>query len=130
MDDVTKAGLRAEPEIVRRLTDLGRAVPPPEIAEIWVFPPLESVEASAEFLLFTRYLDEHHRRVYSARMVPPNGHPARQVVVEHGCVPADRVPRLVGDMQRRLGEERQPIHLEIGGRPERWRTLVEEPEGD
>lgn len=129
MDD---AAVVAEPELTgdagidRRLNALGRVVPPPEIAELWVFPPLEEMQSSSEFLLFTRFVDERRRQVYSARMAPLNGHPARQVVVEHGCVPADRVPRLVGNMQRRLGEARQPVHLVIDGEAERWRALVDD----
>lgn len=115
-----------EASIEGRLRALGRVVPPPEIAEIWVFPPLAEVDASAEFFLFTRFQDGERRALYSARLLPENGTPARQVVVEHGSVPADRVPRLVGRLQRRLGEDRQPRHAVIDGEEGRWEALLGE----
>lgn len=54
-------------ELARRLRAVGRAVAPEEIGELWIFPPLSERESSAEFLLFTRRLEEGRRRVYSAR---------------------------------------------------------------
>lgn len=109
-----------------RLSELSRMVPPPEIAELWVFPPLADVQASGEFFLFTRYLDDDSRRVYSSRLLPANGAPARQVVVEHGTVPADRVQRLVGRLQHRVGQSKAPRHVVIDGETGRWEALVAE----
>jgi hypothetical protein len=94
--------------LASRLSELSRLVPPPEIAELWVFPPLADVQDSGEFFLFTRYLDDDSRRVYSSRLLPANGASARQVVVEHGTVPADRVQRLVGRLQNRVGQSDAP----------------------
>lgn len=113
-----------EGSMERRLQALARVVPPPEIAELWVFPPLPEIDASAEFFLFTRFREGGRRSLYSARLLPENGSPARQVVVEHGSVPADRVPGLVSRLQRRLGEERQPLHLVVDGRVGRWEEFV------
>lgn len=108
----------------RRLTALAEMVPPPEIAELWDFPPLDDVEQSEEFFLFTRFLGGEGRRLYSARMLPANGSPARQVVVEHGTVPADRMPRLVDRLQRRLGRGHTPRHVVVNGRVGVWETLI------
>lgn len=111
--------------IAARLDAVERAVPPPEIADVWLFPPLPDVESSAEFLLFTRILEGNARALYSARMVPENGTPAHQVIVEHGSVPAERVSRIVGQLQRRLGHDAPPRHVPIEGEPDRWRSLRE-----
>lgn len=112
--------------LATRLAALERRVPPPEIADVWLFPPLPDVVSSSEFLLFTRILDAETRALFSARMVPENGTPAHQVIVEHGSAPADRVPRLVSNLQRRLGHDAPARHVEIDGETERWRELVEE----
>lgn len=55
-------------ELAWRLREVESAVSPEEIAEIWVFPPLSDVEGSSEFLLFTRFLGDERRRVYTARI--------------------------------------------------------------
>lgn len=136
-------------ELAGRLRAVGRAVSPDEIGELWIFPPLPDVEASAEFLLFTRLLEEDRRRVYSARVVrgangdgvgdggaaggngvPADGAPCHgetgQRITEHGSVPAGRVSRLVDRFRRRLEEEGEPRHLVIEGRRDRWAALVRE----
>ena len=89
-----------------------------------MFPPLSGVESSAEFFLFTRFLDGGSRGLYSARMVPANGAPSHQVIVEHGRVPAERVPRLIGQLQRRLGQGAPPRHVVIDGEQQRWEDLL------
>lgn len=155
MDERTVEG--ADPmseELAQRLRELQEVVAPEEIAELWVFPPLPEVEASSEFLLFTRFDEGEARRLYSARVPPaPNGngagkgspaggpsgvpagtsengagpHPREdgsQEVVEHGSVPASRVPRLVQGFLRRLDEDEEPLHLVIDGSPGRWSELV------
>lgn len=111
---------------VARLGDLGRRVPPPRIADVWLFPPLPQVEDSSEFLLFTRILADGRRALCSARMVPANGTPAHQVVVEHGRAPAERVPRLVAGLQRRLRQSTPARHVSINGDDGRWEAFLEE----
>ena len=111
---------------VARLGDLSQRVPPPRIADIWLFPPLPQVEDSSEFLLFTRILEDGRRALYSARMVPPNGTPAHQVVVEHGRAPADRVPALVAGLQRRLRQPTPARHVSIDGDDARWEAFLEQ----
>lgn len=141
-------------ELVRRLRHVGRAVRPRELGELWIFPPLEDVEESAEFLLFTRMTRGGRRRLYSARMgreaVPAeggegdagsNGRPAadpgggerRQRITDHGSIPADRVPRLVERFRRRVeADGHEPVHVVVEGTLERWRALLpgEEVPGD
>jgi hypothetical protein len=110
--------------IATRLDALCKAIPHIEISELWLFPPLSDVESSAEFFLFTRFLDGGSRGLYSARMVPANGAPSHQVIVEHGRVPAERVPRLIGQLQRRLGQGAPPRHVVIDGEQQRWEDLL------
>lgn len=119
-------GLAAGSAVAHRLEALARTVSPLEIAELWVFPPLAELESSAEFFLFTRFHGEERRTLYSARLQRDNGSDAKQVVVEHGSVPADRVPRLVQRLQRRLGDGGQPLHAVIEGSATRWNSLFAE----
>jgi hypothetical protein len=110
-----------------RIRELGRTVSPSEIAELWVFPPLSGLDGSAEFFLFTR-VDGDRRRLYSASLPPgveANG-TSGQRITEHGLVPPDRLPRMVRQLQRRLGESAEPKHVEIDGCDRRWAELVEE----
>lgn len=112
--------------LATRLSELEQRVPPPQIADVWLFPPLPDMESSAEFLLFTRFLENDARALYSARMVPANGTPAHQIVVEHGTAPADRVPKLVQGLQKRLGQVGDARHIEIAGDHERWRAFIDD----
>lgn len=140
----------ASQELARRLREVERAVSPSEIGEVWIFPPLAEVESSAEFLLFTRLVEDERRRLYTARLRLPvgeegsDGGPAgngngngasaasngdaggdrRHEIVEHGSVPSERVPRLVERFRRRLGEEDEPAHFVIDGSVERWSSLL------
>lgn len=147
----TGAPVDLSEELVRRLRRVGRAVTPREIGELWIFPPLEDVEESAEFLLFTRMSENGHRRLYSARMgraAPAAAEGAeetddgaggdrspleaedgdrRQRITDHGSIPADRVPRLVERFRRRVeAEGHEPVHVVVEGTPERWRELLPE----
>lgn len=114
-------------QLTERLKHLGEAIPPSEIAELWIFPPMVELENSSEFFIFTRFFNGKGRRVYSAGLngiadadpVPVDD----QEILEHGSVPHDRVPRLVERFQRRLGENREPHHLIIEGCEERWTKL-------
>ena len=118
--------------LAERLRHLGEAVPPSEIAELWIFPPMVELENSSEFFIFTRFFNGEGRRVYSAGLngiadadpVPAGD----QEILEHGSVPHDRVPGLVERFQRRLGENREPRHLVIEGCEERWATLFPQDE--
>lgn len=50
---------------------------------------------------------------------------ADQRITHHGTVPCDRVGRLVRRFRRRLGEEdREPVHVTLDGRRDRWAALL------
>lgn len=149
----TGAPVDLSEELAERLRDVGRAVAPREIGELWIFPPLEDVEESAEFLLFTRIADGERRRLYSARMGRGNGADSdgagddgapvdgaagdervngdrRQRITDHGSIPADRVPRLVERFRRRIEDEgHDPVHVAVEGTPERWRAMLPSTNG-
>lgn len=62
----------------RRLHELEETVPPSEIGEVWVFPPLDEPEGTEEFVLFTRLGENGTRRLYSSR-VPPSDEERRRL---------------------------------------------------
>jgi len=115
-------------DLTVKLRQLGRAVSPTEISDLWVFPPIEELEDSSEFLLFTRFMNEDLRRLCAARFVSVrNGGPephVEQQVTEYGSVPAQRLPRLIEGFRKRLGDGRPPIHLPIEGCPVNWDRLI------
>jgi len=115
------------PELRERLREVERAVSPDRLAEIWVFPPLEELAVSSEFLLFTRRLDGGRLLVCSALV---DGEDGGTRVVAHGEVPEERMPRFVERFRRRLEEERDPIHVEVGGCPDRWHSLLGPVDGE
>ena len=127
---VATTELRAEnghaDSLAARLGHLAQWVPPPLMADVWLFPPLPEVESSSEFLLFTRILEDGARGLYSARLVPENGTPAHQIVVEHGRAPADRVTKLISGLHRRLGHDAPARHVNIAGDHDRWQVFMDE----
>ena len=130
-----------------RLRRLAGRIPPDELSEVWVFPPLEDIEGSDEFHLFTRRMSEGVYRVCAAEFpgdggkddaaVSANGagNGSRATTVDgkkageprvtvYGAVPESRVPRLVAGFRDRLGDGREPLYLPIYGSLERWRLAV------
>jgi hypothetical protein len=121
-----------------RLRSLEGRVPPNEISDLWVFPPLSDLEDSREFVLFTRRLPDEMRRVCAAEFpaasggvdaggnghATGNGRGANVRITEYGRVPSGRVSRVVEGFRRRLGDDREPLHLRIEGRPDSWDRLL------
>lgn len=130
-----------------RLRRLAGRIPPDELSEVWVFPPLEDIEGSDEFHLFTRRMSEGVYRVCAAEFPgdggkddaaggangSATGSSATTVdgkkageprVTVYGAVPESRVPRLVAGFRDRLGDGREPLYLPIYGSLERWRLAV------
>lgn len=111
---------RITPETIERLRKLAGSIPPEELSEVWVFPPLPDLADSEEFVLFTRRMAEGVFRVCAAEFA--HGETARVTV--YGAVPETRVMSLVAGFRRRLGDRRDPLHLPIFGSNERWRLVV------
>lgn len=113
-------------ETAGRLKRLAGSIPPEELSEVWVFPPLDDVEGSDEFHLFTRAMDDDVYRVCAAEF---SGEEVARVTV-YGAVPEARVPRLVSGFRDRLGDGRAPLYLPIFGSLERWRLAVGADDSD
>ncbi len=109
-----------------RLDELSRRFSPDRIADVWLFPPLNGQQDSSEFVLFTGIGKAQERVLYSAEIVSRNEMLVHQLVTEHGRAPANRIPKLVAGIQRRLGEPVAVQHVPIGGDPGRWESLVAE----
>ncbi len=140
------------PELSDRLRTLRVRVSPEEISDLWVFPPLADLDDSREFVLFTRLLPDEMRRVCAAEFpVAPGGNGAVGAgqaggngtdragedghangngrgttvrITEYGRVPTGRVSRVVEGFRRRLGDDREPLHLRIGGSLDSWDRLL------
>lgn len=135
-----------------RLRRLAGRIPPDELSEVWVFPPLEDIEGSDEFHLFTRRMSEGVYRVCAAEFPGDSGKngtahgtgngttgatavdgktAGEPRVTVYGAVPESRVPRLVAGFRDRLGDGREPLYLPIYGSHERWHLAVgvDAPEG-
>lgn len=46
-------------------------------------------------------------------------------ITMYGAMPTHRVSRVVAGFRDRLGDHREPVHLEIGGCPDSWRRIVD-----
>ncbi|MGD8496438.1 MAG: hypothetical protein PVF05_09635 [Gemmatimonadales bacterium] len=107
-------------ETAGRLRYLAGRIPPEELSEVWVFPPLDDIDGSDEFHLFTRRMSEGVYRVCAAEFAGD----AQARVSVYGAVPESRVQRVVDGFRDRLGESREPLYLPIFGSVERWRLAV------
>lgn len=110
---------RLTEEVGRRLLELEGVIPPTEIGELWVFPPLEEPEDSREFVLFTRFGENGTRRLYSARVPPSSQGERREIPGPDGYTPerdrkmANRRNGDGDDADDELPEQRVTEHGEI-----------------
>lgn len=123
IEEMKERGEAIPEETAGRLRRLEGRIPPEELSEVWVFPPLDDVEHSEEFHLFTRRMSEGVFRVCAAEFTSENGEWEARVTV-YGAVPESRVQRLVNGFRDRLGDRREPLYLPIFGSLERWRLAV------
>ena len=142
-----------EPDLAVRLRALEHSVSPAEISDLWVFPPLPDLEDSGDFVLFTRVLPDEMRRIcrveFADAVVPNangqqvngrngdgvagdgqangngNGSGASVVrITEYGRVPSKRVQRVVDGFRRRLGDDREPLHIRVDGCADSWIRML------
>jgi len=45
-------------------------------------------------------------------------------ITEYGRVPSNRVQRVVDGFRRRLGDDREPLHLRVDGCPHSWVSML------
>jgi hypothetical protein len=46
-------------------------------------------------------------------------------IIEYGRVPSNRVQRVVDGFRRRLGDDREPLHLRVEGCPHSWVRMLD-----
>jgi hypothetical protein len=51
-------------------------------------------------------------------------------IIEYGRVPSNRVQRVVDGFRRRLGDEREPIHLRVNGCTDSWVRILASDSSD
>ncbi|HET9983186.1 MAG TPA: hypothetical protein VFQ38_06355 [Longimicrobiales bacterium] len=109
------------------LEALARAIPIASIDELWLFPPRRLGPAESTVVVVSAFAeDPGRRRVLTARYSvsqDAKGQPAvQEELTEHGTAPADRIPRLVEGVLRRLDEpaDAAPKHLRVEGSEDRW----------
>jgi hypothetical protein len=113
---------------------LGERLGPESLDRLWIFPPRVRGRKEWGLVAATRFHPEiPERRLlftapYSAERTR-NGPAVESTLNEEGEAPPDRFPRVMEGVVRRAGEELgEPKEVEIGGDPERFRTLLEELE--
>ncbi len=136
-------------DLATRLRALEHSVSPAEISDLWVFPPLPDLEDSGDFVLFTRVLPDEMRRVCRVEFADSvaangNGHQGNGQngngngvagtgngsetpvarITEYGRVPSKRVQRVVDGFRRRLGDDREPLHIRVDCRPDSWLRML------
>lgn len=147
-------GRELDSDLSVRLRALEHSVSPTEISELWVFPPLPDLEDSGDFVLFTRVLPDEMRRICRVEFAESigangndqsmNGHGSDVAgagpssgngngdgagspvarITEYGRVPSRRVQRVVDGFRRRLGDDREPLHLRVDGCLDSWLQML------
>ena len=103
------------------------------IADLYVFPTRRVQGVESTVFVFSVHDAEDRRRVITAHLRATRnkrGEPAIDTkLVEHATTPAERIPRVIDGVLRRLSEEfaaTPPSHCRITGSEERWRALIDQ----
>lgn len=116
------------------LHGLAKQVPAEMIDELWIFPTRRSGKSESAVVVASAYVgpgDDRRRIITAHRTIRPElgKKVAQEVITEQGIAPAERVPRLVEGVLRRLDEELAaltPRAVRIAGEVERWGELLTE----
>lgn len=124
-------GPEPRPTPASLLEALARAIPIASIDELWLFPPRRIGPAESTVVVVSAFAEDHgRRRVLTARYSvsqDARGQPAvQEELTEHGTAPADRIPRLVEGVLRRLDEpaDAAPRNIRVEGSEERWKEGI------
>ncbi len=108
---------------------------PDTVDRLWIFPVLEWETRETGLIVVSRYgADDGEREVHTLRF---RGSPERAdreffqaELEEEGRVPADRLPRIIAGVSRRLrGEDPgEPEEIAVEGDPEVFDTLFPPPD--
>lgn len=115
------------------LHSLAKRVSVERIDQVWLFPPRQSSRSESALVVAAAFNGgDDRRRVLTARYVvrkqEKGASSIEESVVEHAVAPADRLPRVIDGVVRRLDDELAdltPRHESIGGDAGRWQELLE-----
>ena len=102
------------------------------IDELYVFPTRRVQGVESTVFVFSVHDEDDRRRVLTAHLRATRnkrGEPAIETKLDdHATTPAERVPRVIEGVLRRLSEEfaaTPPSHCAINGSEARWKELIE-----
>lgn len=102
------------------------------VDELYVFPTRRVQGVESTVFVFSVHDEQDRRRVITAHLRATRnkrGEPTIETRLdEHAITPADRIPRVIEGVLRRMGDEfaaTPPSFCRIGGSVERWRELVD-----
>jgi hypothetical protein len=102
------------------------------IDELYLFPMRRVQGVESTVFVFSVHDEEDRRRVLTAHLRATRnkrGEPAIETnLVEHAFAPAERIPRVIEGVLKRLSEElaaTPPSHCRINRSEQRWRELIQ-----
>ena len=102
------------------------------VDELYLFPTRRVQGVESTVFVFSVHDAEDRRRVITAHLRATRnkrGEPTIETKLdEHATTPADRIPRVIEGVLRRMGDEfsdTPPSHCRIDGSAERWRELID-----
>lgn len=114
------------------LEGLARQIDVSTVDELYLFPTRRVQGVESTVFVFSVHDKEDRRRVITAHLRATRnkrGEPTIDTRIdEHAITPADRIPRVIEGVLRRLGDELSPTpasHCRIDGSHERWQALVD-----
>jgi hypothetical protein len=115
------------------LEGLGPRLDAATIDELYVFPTRRVQGVESTVFVFSLHEAEDRRRVITAHLRATRnkrGEPSIDAKLhEHATTPAERVPRVIDGVLKRLSEDfasTPPSHCRIDGSLERWHALIEQ----
>lgn len=115
------------------LEGLGPRLDVATIDQMYVFPTRRVQGVESTVFVFSVHDAEDRRRVITAHLRATRnkrGEPSIDAKLdEHGTTPAERVPRVIDGVLKRLSEDfasTPPSHCRIEGSTERWHALIEQ----
>jgi hypothetical protein len=102
---------------------VAQVVPPGEVDEVWVFPPLRRESREWGTAVVSR-VDRHRRRIYTARYVLAVKGKERgkfeTTIQEVGTGPREALTRVLQEAERRTDDEHPPTAVS----PETWFSSI------
>lgn len=115
--------------LARLLAEMSAHVPPERIEQAWIFPPRHHRELETGLVVLALRGEDAAagdvREVVTVRYEQRAGEAGSRVAAGHGWAPAERLPRLIDGVVRRLGVEGEdPVVVVTGGDVSEWAGQV------